>query len=283
MKTRWVVMVGAIACVASIFAFPAQASGGRLLATGGVTTIEGSAGGGLVPWAVISGYTEDEQWGGTATLSRAQVDDYRLDVTGVSVSYGNRFEVSFARQMFNLENLGAELRQDILGAKYRLAGDLIYGVMPQISVGTQYKRNTQYAIPEAVGSARDADWDVYLAVSRVWLAGPFDRTWLANGTVRATRANQGGLLGFGGDTRDQHELQAELALGMFVNRALAVGVEYRQKPDNLSFAHEDDWTSAWVAWFPSKQVALVGAYVDLGSIAGESGQRGYYLSIQASF
>lgn len=32
--------------------------GSRIWATGGVTTIEGSAGGGLVPWALLGSYAE---------------------------------------------------------------------------------------------------------------------------------------------------------------------------------------------------------------------------------
>ncbi|EGN76405.1 Protein of unknown function (DUF3034) [Idiomarina sp. A28L] len=259
------------------------AAEGRLLATGGATNVEGAAGGGLVPWAVISAYTEDDEVGGTVSISRAQVDDYRLDVTAASFSYRNRLEVSVASQIFNLENLGTELRQQVFGLKYRVAGDLIYGQLPQISAGVQYKRNTRYDLPDAVGSQRDSDWDAYIAASRVWLAGPFDRTWLANVTLRATRANQFGLLGFGGDLNDSRKLQVEAATGMFINRALAVGVEYRQKPDNLGFAEEEDAMSAFVAWFPSKNVALVGAFLDLGSIAGARNQTGYYLSLQASF
>lgn len=259
------------------------AAEGRLLATGGATNVEGAAGGGLVPWAVISAYTEDDEVGGTVSISRAQVDDYRLDVTAASFSFRNRLEVSVASQIFNLENLGTELRQQVFGLKYRVAGDLIYGQLPQISAGVQYKRNTRYDLPDAVGSQRDSDWDAYIAASRVWLAGPFDRTWLANVTLRATRANQFGLLGFGGDLNDSRKLQVEAATGMFINRALAVGVEYRQKPDNLGFAEEEDAMSAFVAWFPSKNVALVGAFLDLGSIAGARNQTGYYLSLQASF
>ncbi|RUO38707.1 DUF3034 domain-containing protein [Aliidiomarina shirensis] len=261
----------------------AAAAEGRLLATGGATNVEGAAGGGLVPWAVISAYTEDDEIGGTVAVSRAQVDDYRLDVTAASFSFRNRLEVSVASQIFNLENLGTELRQQVFGLKYRVAGDLIYGQLPQISAGVQYKRNTRYDLPSAVGSQRDSDWDAYIAASRVWLAGPFDRTWLANVTVRATRANQFGLLGYGGDLNDSRKLQVEAATGMFINRALAVGVEYRQKPDNLGFAEEEDAMSAFVAWFPSKNVALVGAFLDLGSIAGARSQTGYYLSLQASF
>ena len=69
---------------------------------------------------------------------------------------------------------------------------------------------------------------------------------------------------------------------MLFHPSLAVGVEYRQKPDNLGFAREDDWHDAFVAWFPNKHVALVAAYADLGSIAGLDGQRGGYVSLQVS-
>lgn len=147
----------------------------------------------------------------------------------------------------------------------------------------QYKHNTRFGLPEAVGAQRDSDFDAYIAVSRAWLSGPFDRTWLANATVRATRANQTGLLGFGGDQSDSHELVAELAGGVFLHRTLAIGAEYRQKPNNLGFADEDDWMTLFVAWFPTKSVSITGAFLDLGDIAGLTSQQGYYLSIQAAF
>lgn len=266
-----------------LVAGPAAASGGRLLATGGVTMIEGSAGGGLVPWAVLSSYAEDDEWGGTVTVSQADVSDFRLSVMGASVNFHNRLELSFAKQTFDLTTIGGDLTQNILGAKYRLAGDIIYGQLPQVSLGVQYKENTRFGLPEAVGARRDSDVDAYLAISRAWLAGPFDRTWLVNATVRATRANETGLLGFGGDLNDSHELMLEAAVGVFLHRSLAVGVEYKQKPSNLSFAGESDWASMFIAWFPSKSVAITGAYIDLGEIAGLSGQEGFYLSLQASF
>lgn len=261
----------------------AHAADGGLLATGGVTSIEGSAGGGIVPWAVLGSYAEDDEWGGTVTLSQASVDDFRLSVMGASLNYRNRVEFSLARQTFDLSTIGGELNQNIFGVKYRVAGDLIYGNLPQISAGIQYKENTRFDLPDAVGAQRDSDFDAYLAVSRAWLAGPFDRTWLVNATVRATRANQIGLLGFGGDKSDSHELVAELAAGVFLHRSLAVGMEYRQKPNNLSFADEDDWVSAFVAWFPTKSVSVTGAFLDLGDIAGLESQQGYYLSLQAAF
>ncbi|WP_215864793.1 DUF3034 family protein, partial [Acidithiobacillus concretivorus] len=39
---------------------------GRILGTGAVTAIDGAAGGGINPWAVISGYGTNQQIGATA-------------------------------------------------------------------------------------------------------------------------------------------------------------------------------------------------------------------------
>ena len=85
--------------VALLFAPVAGADiGSRIWATGGVTTIEGSAGGGLVPWALLGSYASDEEWGGTLALSRAEVDDYSLSVTGAGLNWNNRLELTVARQ-----------------------------------------------------------------------------------------------------------------------------------------------------------------------------------------
>ena len=185
-------MLGALGvCLLATGIASAHASGGKLLATGGVTSIEGAAGGGLTPWALLSSYAEEGEWGGTVAMSQANVSDFRLDLTAASVNYSNRIELSVAQQTFDLpEVIGGELEQTIYGAKYRVLGDVIYGDYPQVSVGVQYKENTRAALPTAVGSQRDSDYDIYVAASRAWLNGPFNLTWLANASVRATRANE---------------------------------------------------------------------------------------------
>jgi hypothetical protein len=58
---------------------------GRLLATGGVSNVEGSAGGGLTPWAVITGYGTDRQVGGSAFYTVVHTKDYHLE-TGARLS-----------------------------------------------------------------------------------------------------------------------------------------------------------------------------------------------------
>lgn len=265
-----------------------RAGDGRLLATGGASMVEGSAGGGLVPWAVLSGYATREQVGATAFVTRLNLPDYRLDAHGAAFTWHNRLELSVARDRFDLGTLGkaigmpgAALRQDVFGAKLRLAGDAVYGSLPQISLGVQYKHNLDFAIPKLVGARRDRGTDVYLSATQVLLAGAAGYNLLWNVTLRSTDANQFGLLGFGGD-RGGRRLVGEGSLAVLLNPHVALGAEYRQKPDHLSFARENNASDLFVAWFPSKHVSLVAAYVSLGSIAGLRDQRGWYLSLQGS-
>ena len=92
-----------------------------------------------------------------------------------------------------------------------------------------------------------------------------------------------GLLGHGGDRDGGRSLVFEGSAALVLDPRWVVGVEYRQKPDNLGFAGEDAWMDAFVAWFPNKHVAVVAAWADLGSIATLDGQRGAYLSLQLSY
>ncbi len=256
----------------------------RLIATGGATQLEGSAGGGIVPWAVITGYGTKDEIGATAFWTDVNVQDFSLDSKGVAVGIYNRVELSFARHKFNLESLGGvDLEQNVIGGKVRLWGDIIYTTMPQISAGFQYKHNDTFTIPNAAGARDDHGLDLYLAASKLWLGGFFNYNLLTNVTLRGSKANQLGLLGFGGDKGDDYEVVFEGSVAVLLNRRLAVGYDYRQKPDNLSFAKEDDWQDVFIAWFPNKHFAAVAAYADLGSIAGFKSQHGLYLSIQASF
>lgn len=268
----------------------AFAGDGRLLATGGASSLEGGAGGGIVPWAVLAGYGTDGQNGGTAFATRVDTGDYAMDAAGAAFTFRNRLELSVARQRFDLGELQRQLSlpwnalgQDVFGAKLRVAGDLVYTRMPQVSVGVQRKRLRDGTLPLALGAGDDAGTDVYVSASKLFLDAAGGYQLLVNGTLRSTRANQTGLLGFGGDRKGGRSLVGEASVAVVLDPQWAVGVEYRQKPDNLGFAREDDWRDVFVAWFPNKHVALVGAWADLGDVATLRGQRGGYLSLQLSY
>ncbi len=262
----------------------------RLLATGGASTIEGVAGGGIVPMAVLSGYGAQEEQGAVAFASYVDTGDYQLDVVGGSVSWRNRIELSIAQQKLTHDSLTAALSlptdsisQRIISAKVRVAGDLIYTAMPQVSIGVQHKKNLDFLVPGAVGAKEDSGNDVNITATKLILGGFFQRNLLLNGNLRYTNANQTGLVGFGGDKNADREWLPEISAGVLLNRNWLIGAEYRQKPNNLSAIKEDDWQTVFVGWFPDKRVALVAAYVDLGTVATFENQTGWYLSLQGSF
>lgn len=269
---------------------PSAGFGGKLLLTGGVSQIEGAAGGGLVPWAVIGGYGTSGQWGANVFATRLRTGDFGLDSYGLAVGINDRVELSVARQSFDTRAAGAALglgagfkfEQNIVGAKVRLLGDAVLDSdqwMPQVSAGVQAKQNLQGSVVRAVGARSDAGTDVYLSATKLLLG----QGVLLNGTVRWTRANQLGLLGFGGDLSDSYSPQGEFSAAYLLSRQLAVGGEYRTKPNNLSFAREQSAWDGFLAWAPTKNVSVTLAYVALGDVATLRKQRGWYVSAQAGF
>jgi len=265
-------------------------TGGKLLLTHGVSSVEGGAGGGLSTWAVIAGNETNRGVGGEVHGTYVDVKDYKLRAFGGAVGWHDRVELSATRQEFDTGATGAKLglgkgftfKQTVLGAKIRVLGDAVYeqdSWIPQVAVGVQYKDNNQDAIVRAVGAKKDSGVDVYVAATKLLL----DKSLVLNGTVRLTKANQMGLLGFGGDKNDSYKPQFEGSAGYLLSKRLVVGAEYRTKPSNLGFAKEDDWKDLFVAYAVNKTLSVTAAYVDLGDIATFKNQRGLYLSLQAGF
>ncbi|MFN7123417.1 MAG: DUF3034 family protein [Hydrogenophaga sp.] len=287
---------------------PVHADTGKLLLTGGVSSVEGAAGGGISPWAVIGSQATEGEVGVSAYASRARTRDYGLNAYGVAVGIHDRVELSVGRQDFNtgitgtgLGLPGLHLKQDIVGAKLRVAGDAVLdsdSLMPQIAVGVQFKHLQSSGLDgtlSALGAKRNGA-DLYVSATKLFLAQGI----LVNGTLRATQANQGGLLGFGatlGGADNGYELQPEISVAYLISSKLAVGVEYRAMPNKLQRAGQaaglgdglraDDWKDIFIAYAPNKNVSITAAYVDLGRIvpATTSGrkQTGVYVSAQIAF
>lgn len=268
---------------------PASA-GDRLIATGGVTQVEGAAGGGLSPWALIAGTGTAGQFGVTATATTLRTNGgYALRVAGIGVGIQNRVELSASSLHFGLSDTvpGQAIRVDTLGVKVRVAGDAVYdqdSAWPQIAVGLQTKRNRDFdGVPRALGATSGSGTDFYLAASKLWLAGLAGHNVFANLTLRASNANQFGILGFGGPNGNARRVRPELSLAGFATDTLAIGLEMRRKPDNLTVFREESARDLFAAWFPSKHLSLTLARVDLGNIANKPGQAGWYLSAQLAY
>ena len=297
----------------TLFGGAAQAATGKLLLTGGVSSIDGAAGGGLTPWAVIGSNATDDEIGATAHLSRAVVNDYALTTFGAAIGFKERFEVSLARQDFDagpalaLNGIaafgvrpGQHIKMDILGLKARVAGDAILDsdtLMPQIAVGIQYKSVHPGSLDSVLNflGTKQTGTDVYVSATKLFLG----QSLLLNGTLRATKANQNGLLGFGAGSpgKNSYSLQPEISVAYLLSKNVVIGAEYRFKPNNLESLgraaglgdalREDDWKDIFIAWAPSKNVSITLACVDLGrivpGITNYKKQTVVYLSTRIAF
>jgi hypothetical protein len=214
-----------------------------------------------------------------------------------------------------------EIGMDVIGLKVKLFGDAIYDQdswLPQVALGLQHKRNKDFdsgvnvpylgdvGIPALLGAADDSGTDYYLSATKAVLGVPAGYNLLANVTVRATKANAFGLLGFGRevinpldgslvDTDSGYDILPEASLALFLDRDWVVGAEWRKQSSRLSnqpilgllgapdLAAEDDAWDVFVAWFPSKRWSLTAAWVEVGNLPFQPDSNGVYLSLQASF
>jgi hypothetical protein len=275
-------------------AAPAAASDwrgdGKLVLTDGITTVDGSAGGGIATWAVIAGNETERGIGATAHASGVFLPDFDLEAYGVAVGFHDRVELSYTRQSFDTREAGAALGlgrgftfgQDIYGAKLRLFGDAVWGqdtLLPQVTVGVQHKRADRAPVLRAVGAGKANGTDYYLSATKVFLA----RSLIVSATLRLTEANQWGLLGHGGDKGTKHGAQFEGSAALMLSPRIAVGAELRTKPDRLGFAQEDDAYDLFAAWGIHRHLTLTAAYADLGDIATVKNQRGLFVQLQTGF
>jgi len=241
---------------------------GGLITTGAVTAVGGAAGGGIVPWALIGGYTTQDQVGGTAFYTHVFLRNYQLATYGGLFALSDRVELSFAHQDFQLGSTGSaldgkifnalglpastpesalphslqlgggnyDLNQDIIGVKVRLYGNAVYdqdSLIPQIAVGYEYHHNENQSFIRTIGT-RPAGNEYYLAATKVWLNGLFGHYTMLTATLDATNAVQNGLLGFGGvgvdGPKNGYHIEPEFAAGYWINNNIVVGGEYRLMP-----------------------------------------------------
>ena len=241
-----------------------------------------------IPWALITGYGTRDQVSATAFYTVADPTDFELRSAGVAVGIHDRFEISLAQMRLGLGTTvpGKSIDQTMFGLKVKVLGDAVFDQdrwWPQVSVGAIYKHNEDMAVPTLLGAKRSADTDFYVSATKVYLAAVLGRNLLVNATVRATRANQLGLLGFGGDKNDHYEAMGEASIGVFLHDKVLVGFEYRQKPDNLSAFQERDFHDFFIAIVPSKRLSMTAALADLGQIADKKDQKALYFSVQLAF
>lgn len=296
-------------------------SGSRLIASGGINGFEGTAGGGITPWAFIGGYTSKEEVNYSANVQYLSLNDYSLTTAGAGISLFDRVEISVQRQrldisagltsnVFALLTEGAlinanstTIEQDIVGAKVKLFGDGVFtqdSWMPQIALGAQYKKNRDFdsslslpdgtvplpevGVPLLLGAKNDSGTDIYLSATKLWLGTPSGYNLLTNLTARYTKANVFGLLGFGAEGNDNAEVEWEGSVAVLISPTTAIGTEFRTQTNRLGgLAEEDTVIDAFIAYFPNKSISITAAYVDLGNLPLQESSSGFYLTVNGNF
>lgn len=209
----------------------------RPLATSGLSTLDGSSGGGLASWATIGGYGSDKGLGTAFHYTYLNVTNYQDQNVGMLLGLFNRVEISYTHNFLQTGSSGRKLGigndymfdLDNFGIKGRLFGNITdAGLIPQVAVGMMYKHARDAHVIDTVGGKSTQGADFYVAATKI-----FGKAHIVlDTTVRFTRSNQVGLLGFGGDRDNSYHPQFEGSLGYlppFIPR-LVVGVEFRTKP-----------------------------------------------------
>ncbi len=226
---------------------------GKVLATGGVSMVDGAGGGGITPWATITGYATRDGINGDVHYTYANLSNYTLHSYGGAVGLWDRVELSYSESVlttgstFDTVGLAAEaigygnngiepfnttIEMSTFGAKVRVFGEAIYdsdNLIPQIAIGGFYKKNKNEELLRALGAAESKDWEGYIAATKIF----FPINTLINITARYTAANQTGLVGFGGPEDDKKEWRPEISIAYLLRKDTAIGIEFQKHGNNL--------------------------------------------------
>lgn len=162
--------------------------------------------------------------------------------------------------------------------------------LPAVTVGAHYKYNDNIDkinrrlgdLLDTIGYNDNDGVDFTLTASKHLTFLP--RPVLVSAGARASKGAQLGLLGF---TSDYHVTFEGHAV-MFVTDRLAVGAEYRQKPDQLGripglIRGEDDWWDVCAAYIINDQMTVKAAVGDFGTIANHRDQIAIGLGVKYEF
>ncbi len=261
-----------------------------------ITNVDGQAGGGLVPWALLSS-------GPTVAMTHLGTQNLGIDSVAINTSFANRVEISYARNM--LDVMGTALggannhaNVDNYGIKVKLndMGDM----MPQFAVGIVNKRASGGLVDNVVATPTSgintSGTDVYGAASKIVSIG--GKTVLLNGVLRASKANQLGFLGFsGGNTagaKTGYSIKPEVSAEICAAENVIFGVEYRAQPSNGAngtangaVLYQNAAYDFHVVYVANKNFTLTAAYTNLGQVApaltGTNKQNGMLVQAQVNF
>lgn len=228
---------------------------------GGVpfNNLEGAGGAAFNPLAYPAGQNKDEKSDGI--LSRPQfgawyvnLGDVDVDWTaiGVAETLFGRLELSYGYEV--VAPPSENIKKSSVGAKLLLVPENLGGkaYVPAVSVGTLWKTTDNVA-----EGSDDSAFDFYAVATK--LVTQLPRPVLLSGGILSTKEQVTGVFGYNED----RDITLFGNVDVLPFSFLAVGAEYKQGASFDTFKNADYW-DAHVAWFASKNLTLIGAYVNAG-------------------
>ena len=287
MKRISIVLMAAILMLGT---FIVSHSGAPLL------NFEGIGGGGIVPGAHLVNPPKDGKWiGKPAIMQWAAIrGDTNFYTTGFAFSLLDRFELGYTRAILDYKRIRDDIKKlsgDILDPKK----DYIYmdvfhiktmilkekKISPAFAVTAEFKFNkTIDNINDNIGQALntigydddfgvDFDFSFSKIIPDLILFPIFVHL-----NIRLTKAAQVGFFGFSSN----YTVNPEISAGISVRRDMAVGFEYRVKPDeygSLAYAlpgftlNEDDMWDVSFTYLPTERLSFSIAYCGFGTAANK--------------
>ncbi len=228
-----------------------------------MNNLEGVGGIAFNPLAYPANAQSDWLTWGKLTLSKPQVGLWYVKLDNVGIDWGStsvaatinkRLELSFGYERMYDQKINLNINKSNFGAKLLLLNENAFGknFIPAVSVGAIGKI-TSKDIPGLDNSGVD----FYVVATKLITQLPLPV--LLSGGVLSTKAWVTGALGFD-DDRD------EVGFGnidIMVTKNIALGYEFKQGAHFSDFKNADYWQTH-IAWLPTKNLTLIGAYVDSG-------------------
>ena len=256
-------------------------------ATAGVplNSLDGAGGIAFNPLAFTSGLKiEDNEW-----ISKPQFGVWYVKLTdsniewssySVSLSLANRVELSYAYNLVNAKDYGDNnIEANTLGLKVRVLDENAFDTdwTPAIALGVKY-RHTDSNTTDALGLDHSGA-NYYIVASKLITQLPIPV--LVSAGVQRSDEVVYGVVG-----HNHYGTGVFANIDVLPSENVAIGIEYRQGINVSDNIDNSEYWNGHVAWFVTKQLTLVGAYVNTGNKDRDSKLGvgdGFVLSAQYQF
>ncbi|MHC5035437.1 MAG: DUF3034 family protein [Planctomycetota bacterium] len=240
------------------------------------------------------------------SLQFGMVGDKDLEAAAITWTLWQRVELGYAFNRLGLDDFENDLQKLIPGADvgthdvqlhhFNVRVNLIqegqggHDWVPAITAGAHYKYNADIDDMDSrlggalTGIGLDDNDGVDFTLTATKIVKLLKRPTILSVGARATEAAQFGFLGFTND----YDLTFEGSAVMLVTDRLAVGAEYRQKPDELGripgvIGGEDDWWDVHAAYIVNDHMNIYATVGHAGTVLNHKDEIFYAAVLKYEF